>query len=77
MEVSPKVTFYVGLVSTVAMVCATAAIWSGWLPDAAVVVIVGANNLVAKVGLAVMTYLAGVSGSQHGPIAKLLRGEPQ
>jgi hypothetical protein len=77
MEVSPKVTFYIGLVSTVAMVCATSAIWAGWIPEPAVAIIVGANNAVAKIGLAVMTFLSGVSGSQHGPIAKLLRGEPQ
>lgn len=72
MQVDPKVTFYIGLATCVALVCSTASVWAGWLPDAWVPVAVGVNSLVGKIGTAVMTFLSGIASSERGPIAKML-----
>jgi hypothetical protein len=69
MTVDPKITTYIGLVTCIAMVLATASLWTGWIPDNVAIVIVGVTNVVAKIGVAVMTYLSSVSSSARGPVA--------
>lgn len=78
MEVDPKITFWIGVATTVCLAVGTGAvsftnaISADWVPA-----IVAWNKILGFVGNSVMTALIGFSGAQHGPITKMLRGERQ
>lgn len=70
MQVDPKVTFYVGLVTTVCLVLSNGSIWTGAVPADFVAYLASWNNIISTIGTAVMTFLSGVSSNKTGPLAK-------
>lgn len=77
MQVDPKISFWLGVVTTVALLIGqgtlslTDAIPLDWIPS-----VRAWNNIVGTVGTTVMTALAGLASNQHGaaPLTKMLRG---
>ena len=67
--VDPKVTFYIGLVTCIALVASNASLWTGAVPEFLVHYLAAWNNIAATIGTAVMTFLSGISSSKSGPLA--------
>jgi hypothetical protein len=70
-SIDPKISFYVGVALTIATVVGSSpdllhnAFPETWIPS-----MVAWNNLIAKVGLALSTFAAGVSAKNSGPLTK-------
>lgn len=68
MQVDPKISFWLGIITTIALLIGqgtlglTDAIPADWIP-----VVKAWNNIVGTVGTTAMTALAGVASAQHGP----------
>lgn len=68
-QIDPKITFYIGLVTCVALILSTATVWTGAIPAGYVDEVVAWNGLIGKIGTGVMTFLSGVSSAAPGPLA--------
>lgn len=68
MQVDPKVTWYIGLGTCIALVLSNASIWTGAVPADFVHYLTSWNNLIGQLGTAVMTFLAGASSPKAGPL---------
>lgn len=75
MEIDPKITFYLGLITCIALILSNGTIWVGALSDAYVPAVTAWSSIIGQVGTGVMTFLTGMSSAAHerGPIAKMLR----
>ena len=68
-QVDPKVTFYIGLITCIALVASNGSLWTGAIPEYLIHFVTAWNNIFATVGTAVMTFLSGISSSKAGPLA--------
>ena len=73
MQVDPKYSFWLGVVTTIFLGGSYASMWAGWVPDATIPMLVGINKFLGFVGTTIMTALAGVSSHETGPISKLMK----
>jgi len=69
MQVDPKLTFYIGLITCIALVGSNASMWAGAIPQEYVKGVAQWNDIIGTVGTAVMTFLSGVSSNKPGPLA--------
>jgi len=70
MNIDPKWPFWIGLVTTVALVGANGSVWTGILPDTMVNTVSHSSNLLGTLGTAMLTFLTGASSNAKGPLAK-------
>jgi hypothetical protein len=68
MTVDPKVSFWIGLITVVALVLGNGAVWTDVVPNAWIPMIKSVNGLIGLIGTTVLTYLHGVSAAKQGPL---------
>jgi hypothetical protein len=70
MKVSPTVTFWISLITTIAQGIATGTIHlTGLVPEHSIPLVTGWLGLVVFVNMSFLTALTGVSSPQTGPLA--------
>lgn len=75
MSVDPKISFVLGIITTIALAISTGTVHlTNAIPEAWIPTVVAWNGIIAFIGTAVMTALAGFSSHEQGPITKMLKG---
>ena len=70
MSIDPRISFWLGLITTIALALSNGSVWSDLIPVAWVPAIKGWNALIGLLGTAVLTFLHGYSSDKGGPLAK-------
>jgi hypothetical protein len=76
-QVDPKIAFYIGGITTIALLLAQASLWADAIPAAAIPAVVAWSKIIGTIGNGLMTILAGLASNQHGEgvITKMLKSK--
>lgn len=66
-QVDPKIAFWIGAVTTIALLMSQAGVWTNAIPESWIPIVVAWNKIIGTVGNGMMTVLAGLASAQHGP----------